>query len=691
MADKRFLACIAVVCTLFLGLSASGYADQTLFPEYTEVKPNVSFWINIYTRYPTTQVVIHDSVDLDIVYDVIDLVPAKAPGARKANRKRMKAASKKYWQILRDLASDPSPQDPDSQRVAALFGDSADAAVFRQASHQVRCQLGQADRFRDGLVRSGEYIDQIRSILTSYGVPEALAYLPHVESSFDTSAYSKFGAAGMWQFTRSTGKRFLTVNLVVDERRDPIAATHAAAQLLKENYEKLGSWPLAITAYNHGAAGMQRAKAMHGDYPNIFSEYNGRTFKFASRNFYSEFLAARKIASDHQRYFGELDLDDPVSRHSIRLEGFLDYKALCRHLGFDPAIIRAMNPALRPPVFNGQKLIPKDYRLNLPDMAEFDGGVSLATLLPDIYQRAQKPSRFYTVQRGDTAGKIARMHHVRVEDLVLANNLNHRATVYLRQRLRIPRTGVAVAKKTTESTTGNVPVEVSLAVADALPNAEPTLATPSMENRAAGDRHPGSASAVLLAKANVTDVQDQRPLTVEARVGRDAKPAVVDVDFAFTRVEQTQRQPLGVINVDVEETIGHYAEWAGVRTSRIRHLNNIPYGKPLRLHQAIQIPLDNVTATVFEARRLSFHENLQKEFFAAHRVEELQQYRVKPGDSYWTLCRDKFDLPLWLLRHYNKDINLLALRANQPLIIPAIQRIPSESSISFEQTASPDV
>ena len=691
MADKRFLACIAVVCTLFFSLSVSGHADQTLFPEYTVVKPNVSFWINIYTRYPTTQVVIHDSVDLDIVYDVIDLVPAKTPGARKENRKRMKAASKKYWQILRDLATDPSPQDSDSKRVAALFGDRADAAVFRQASHQVRCQLGQADRFRDGLVRSGAYIDQIRGILTSYGVPEALAYLPHVESSFDTSAYSKFGAAGMWQFTRSTGRRFLTVNLILDERRDPIAATHAAAQLLKENYEKLGNWPLAITAYNHGAAGMQRAKAIHGDYPRIFSEYNGRTFKFASRNFYSEFLAARKIASDHQRYFGALDLDDPVSRHSIRLEGFLDYKALCRHLGFDPAIIRAMNPALRPPVLNGQKLIPKDYRLNLPDVAEFDGGVSLAGLLPDIYQRAQKPSRFYTVQRGDTAGKIARMHHVRVEDLVLANNLNRRATVYLRQRLRIPRTGAAAAKQPTVPTAENVPVEVSLAAADVLDIAEPTLAASPMENRVVGDQHPGPASVVVLAKADAADAQDQHPLPSEARVDRDAKSAVVNVDVAFTRVEQTQQQPVGVIHVDVEETIGHYAEWAGVRASRIRHLNSIPYGKPLRLHQAVQIPLDKVTATVFEARRLSFHENLQKEFFAAHRVGELQQYRVKPGDSYWTLCRDKFDLPLWLLRHYNKDINLLALRANQPLIIPAIQSIPPESSIDFEQTSSPDV
>ncbi len=103
------------------------------------------------------------------------------------------------------------------------------------------------------------------------------------------SAYSKFGAAGIWQFTRSTGRRYMEVGYVLDERRDPIRATHAAAQLLKENYEKLGSWPLAITAYNHGAAGMARARQKHGDYPAIFKSYRSRTFKFASRNFYSEF------------------------------------------------------------------------------------------------------------------------------------------------------------------------------------------------------------------------------------------------------------------------------------------------------------------------------------------------------------------------------------------------------------------
>ena len=687
MVYKRFLACFAVVCTIFWGLPAPGHANETLFPEYTVVKPNVSFWINIYSHYTTTQAVVHDSVDLDIVYDVIDLVPAKAPGARKTNRQRMKAVTKKYTNILRRLAAHPSTQNVYCRRVAALFGAGAEAEVFQRSSHQVRCQVGQRDRFQDGLTRSGAYIDRIRAIFQSHGVPEDLAYLPHVESSFDIHAYSKYGAAGMWQFTRSTGKRFLTVNYMLDERRDPIAATHAAAQLLRENYEKLGNWPLAITAYNHGAAGMQRAKAIHGDYPQIFSDYNGRTFKFASRNFYSEFLAARKIASHFQRYFGDMVLADPVSHETMRLEGFVAFGELCRHLGFDPATVRAMNPALRPPVISGQKLIPKHYRLNLPGTAEFDSGVSLASLLPDIYQPEQKPSRFYTVQRGDTAGKIARMHHVGVDDLVMANNLNRRATVYVRQRLRIPQPGAPNTTK--KDVSPRIPADpaIAMAVADASQETARILASIPVEREGARYRRPGPAPADLIARLNPEADQPSQRLAGQTS---DVQPTVVNAQIAFARIEQSQRKTVGIINVEVEETIGHYAEWAGVRASRIRHLNDIPFGTPLKLHQAIQIPLDSVTAEAFESRRLSFHERLQKDFFAAHRVEELQQYRVKPGDSYWTLCRKKFDLPLWLLRHYNKDVNLAVLKANQPLTIPAIQSLSQESSVGFDLAAHPD-
>ncbi|HSO19670.1 MAG TPA: lytic transglycosylase domain-containing protein, partial [Desulfosarcina sp.] len=261
MTENRATSWIIAVAMLLCPMASPAVAVEDPFPQYPVIDANVSFWTAIYSRYATDQAVVHDSLHLDIVYEVIALKPADQPGARKINRRRMERAGRRVAGILKRLAADPSSADAECRRVAELFGDRADAREFDRARHRVRCQIGQRDRFQAGLVRSGAYLDRMRAILTSEGVPEDLAYLPHVESSFNTNAYSKFGAAGMWQFTRSTGKRFMTVDYVLDERRDPIAATHSAAKLLRENHAKLGSWPLAITAYNHGAAGMERAKA----------------------------------------------------------------------------------------------------------------------------------------------------------------------------------------------------------------------------------------------------------------------------------------------------------------------------------------------------------------------------------------------------------------------------------------------
>ena len=139
-------------------------------------------------------------------------------------------------------------------------------ARFAEAVDDVRFQLGQSDRFRAGIMRAGTWEAHIAEVLANLGLPAEIAALPHVESSFDPAAYSKVGAAGLWQFMRSTGRRFMRVDNSVDERLDPFRATEAAAQLLSYNYRLLGTWPLAITAYNHGAEGMLRARgaARHG-------------------------------------------------------------------------------------------------------------------------------------------------------------------------------------------------------------------------------------------------------------------------------------------------------------------------------------------------------------------------------------------------------------------------------------------
>ncbi len=410
--------------------------SDNAFPEYDCLRSNVDFWVKIYTRYPSTTGVIHDRDDLDLIYGSIDLLPQEAPHARKINRLRSKKASERYAALLNRLARGAPPQNAKEKKILALFGQKPSARRLREASENVRIQRGQKDRFVEGLIRSGRYLEKIKKIFRHYGLPPDLAYLPHVESSFNYEAYSKFGAAGIWQFTRDTGKRYLTIDYAVDERRDPIRATEAAAQYLKENYALLGSWPLAITAYNHGEAGMKRAKAEKGTYVRIFEEYEKGYFKFASRNFYSEFLAARKVARNYQHYFGRLAIEKPQQASSLVLHGFLPVAKALSLFKIKEETLHQLNPALRPPVFAGQKFIPKGYNLRLP--ASRQNGTIIANIPASAYQSAQKRSLFYTVDRGDTAGSIAAQQGVKLHELILANNLDRRATIYIGQHLRIP-------------------------------------------------------------------------------------------------------------------------------------------------------------------------------------------------------------------------------------------------------------
>src|SRR5262249_41445199 len=155
-------------------------------------------------------------------------------------------------------------------------------------------QGGMRGRFAQGLIRSWTYLPEIERIFANAGLPAELTLLPHIESSFENRALSKVGAAGIWQIMPATGRRYLRVSDAVDERRGFSAPTRAAAKILRENYDMLGPWPLAITAYNHGANGMKQAVATVGttDFGVIVQRYRGPLFGFASQNFYAEFLAA---------------------------------------------------------------------------------------------------------------------------------------------------------------------------------------------------------------------------------------------------------------------------------------------------------------------------------------------------------------------------------------------------------------
>ncbi|MGD9031910.1 MAG: transglycosylase SLT domain-containing protein [Desulfobacteraceae bacterium] len=626
-------------------------AASELFPMYPCIEPNVWFWIEAYSNYSTAEGIIHDSNNLNIIYDVIELRPPEKHGARKVNRKRIKKAKRKYKRILSKLAKNPSAQDPEARFVAALFGPNAVPADFRRAMYNIRCQTGQRDRFVKGLIRSGAYIEEIREIFRAEGLPEDLAYLPHVESSFNPKAYSKFGAAGIWQFTHSTGKRFMTIGYAMDERRDPIRSSRAAAKLLKQNYEKLGNWPMAITAYNHGVTGMLRAKRSKGSYEEIFKHYKRRRFKFASRNFYAEFLAAREVAKNYRRYFGLLQLDKPRDTREVLLEGYTTMADLSRHFQVDVETIHSLNPALRRPVLKNQKYVPKGYALRLPAHAVEGKRVASAEMLESIYRLRQKPSRFYRVKRGDTVGEIAQMHGLKVSDLIVANNLDSRATIYINQNLRLPLRGEKLEK------------------VEATPKISPQLA---------------SVSETQSKKVAVIPPEKKQPKFEGETPASDlpVTPAVVVGNLEVEHVITEDGRKIGVIRVELEETLGHYADWLRVPTWAIRRLNGLRYGKFLRIHQKVKIPLDNVSREQFEQARIEFHQELQEDFFSVYKIESVQIYRVKNGDNIWTLCNEVFKLPLWLVKKYNPDVDFYNLRRSEKLAIPVVEKrseTPSET------------
>ena len=640
LKSQRFgLTLFSLVVLTFFGNPLMAAEDE-LFPTYPSITGNIDFWKKIYSRYTTQQGVIHDTDNVNIVYAVLDLKPRNKRSSRRQNSKLIRKTIRKYSDMLGRLAKGIGPANEEEARVAKMFGEKPDPLVLLEAKERIRFQRGQADRFKKGIIRSGRYLPKIKEIFKEAGLPEDLAYLPHVESSFNYNAYSKFGAAGIWQFTYSTGKRFMTINYTVDERRDPIIAAYAAAKMLKSDYKKLGNWPLAITAYNHGVNRKKKKKKENGDYETIFNNYEGRRFKFASKNFYSEFLAALDVAKFSETYFGPLQLDKPFPAKVIKMPGYVSVKKIARPFKTDINSIRYLNPALRRPVFQDQKYIPKGYQLRLPMNKEIE---TLAINMPaDIFEKKQKRSRFYYVRKGDVAGSIARKHGITVQELIWANNLNRRATIYVGQNLRIP---------TKEDS-------ILLAAKHAKKVAS-TLTEKKKEKVSNGDR---SFPKVEMMENG------------EAKLSSNVNLSVVTGNLTVKSVFEKKGKSYGVIRVDTGETLGHYAEWLEVSTQSIRRINRFRYGRMIEFNDRVIIPLDKVSRESFEEKRYEYHKEFEEDFLSAYSIDSVIVYEIKRGDNIWNLCQNEFELPFWLIRKYNQDLDFNKLKPFQKIIVPVVDK-----------------
>lgn len=327
------------------------------------LESRVGFWISIYSEHTSENKIIHH---LDYpwitfeVFNVSDILaqPAKfswtnPEKADKETKKRLQYVRSKLASLHKKLKKNQLDKlDADETKymeaLQKLPGSLIKNAQF--ASSRVRVQTGQKDHFQKGLGIANRYLPHMEQIFIDHGLPAEVSRLPLVESSFNKTATSKVGAAGLWQFMDNTGKKFLVINSFIDERRSPIKSTEAAAELIKENYIIMGkSWPLAITAWNHGPVGLKKAikELKTKDIAKIIKHFESRHFSFASENFYSEFLAALYVEKYSDRLFETIELQPTLVLDSYKLTQRLKPKQIFASINVTEEEFIDMNPDLK--------------------------------------------------------------------------------------------------------------------------------------------------------------------------------------------------------------------------------------------------------------------------------------------------------------------------------------------------------
>lgn len=432
--------------TVLLSVTAQASAQERFhpalnprqFPVPPSLEPNIEFWRGIFSRYSSTQTVIHDNRHLDVVFAVVavdDLVRAgeSAVAIEVAMRNRVEREVARYGQVLRHLAGDAraTAEPSDVARVRSLYARSARRpSDFAEAATRVRGQRGLRDRFAEAIATSGLFIPGIERILTERGLPLEIRCLPFVESMFNYQARSKVGASGVWQFTADTGRRYMRIDRAVDSRHDVWLAANAAAQLLASNYALVGSWPLALTGYNHGIAGMVRAKRILGtsDMGVIAERYSSRSFGFASRNFYAEFVAAVTVYEDRATLFPGVLPKAPLTFDEFRPARFVSMLDLASLTRVDVADLTALNPALSPEVVSGRLLVPSGYPLRVPAGRGRDFDAAFVRL-PAERKPSGQPIQTHRVARGETLAAIAQRYDTTVANLREANRLSPRSAL----------------------------------------------------------------------------------------------------------------------------------------------------------------------------------------------------------------------------------------------------------------------
>lgn len=433
----------ALVTLSALALPASVQADERL-PVPEALKPGVEFWEKIFGEYDQDYVVYFDAYDWTKIYEYHRVPPLSKNASAMQEREEIRYNYRdEIAAELEALAQEDVDYFNLTGRPLRLFGiwnNSTDPEVYRRAAENIRTQKGNRETFHYGVARAARYKEDFARIFEEEGVPATITYLPHIESSFRWNARSSVGAVGMWQFMSGTGKKYLRIDEAVDERLNPYKAARASARFFRYLYDNLGSWPLAITAYNQGLQSMLDAQSQLGssDIDRVVAEYRGPRYKFAGRNFYVELLAARNVS---ERLLSSddpgIEFDEPQPALDFTLPAYVKIQDLAKAFGVSRDQLYMHNLDFREPTRRGKEWIPKGLTIRVPMSIESDPGRLFASI-PDEKQPLVKPQRSYKVRSGDSLGSIAGRFKTTVRTLQRMNGIKNPNHLRAGQVLKLP-------------------------------------------------------------------------------------------------------------------------------------------------------------------------------------------------------------------------------------------------------------
>jgi len=280
----------------------------------------------------------------------------------------------------------------------------------------------------DALSRSSRWMPMIRQVFAEEGIPLDLAYLAVIESGFRNEARSHAAAVGMWQFIRSTGRIYgLKGNAWLEERRDPVKATRAAARYLKRLRDVSGDWYLALAGYNAGPLTPERASQALGT-RNYWDMYRSRFLRNETKNYVPSLCAAILVGRFPERYGLSVMQLRPYVFETVDIERQTSLTVIARLAGTDVGTLRELNPELL-----RATTPPGRYTLRVPPTMAAPTARALAKL------PSQKLLEFksYVIRRGDTLSKVATRFKVSEDDLLATNDLN-RSEFRPGRRIKVP-------------------------------------------------------------------------------------------------------------------------------------------------------------------------------------------------------------------------------------------------------------